>query len=145
MPFTLNLQRHFISFAIFFTVVSAERIFSGGSSYSDHRQMQNYEEIVCPAGTFNGIGEFSMLSYTYSMETAQDANIFDVIQNIEEQILLFFAENLLSCNDDEEEINWAFTNEQPMFTKEQLGIIGVKSVPEENTPSSLCKFSLMFS
>jgi hypothetical protein len=90
------------------------------------------EEITCMDQTYNG---FLDLSYTYAMETVSDVNIYDVIANIEGEIMIKLSETVLACGGNVDGVDGS---EMPSDRKE-LGIVGVNSLPPDS-PSQLCKW-----
>jgi hypothetical protein len=89
------------------------------------------EEITCMGQFYAGSVD---LSYTYSLETDAGTDPYEVISNVQGQILVRLAETILGCGKDEVD---AADADLP-FSKDQLGIIGINSLPEDR-PSQLCK------
>lgn len=91
------------------------------------------EEITCMDQSYNG---FLDLSYTYAMETVSGVNIYDVIGNIEGEIMIKLSETVLTCGGNVDGVD---DSELP-FDRKELGIVGVNSLPPDS-PSQLCKFT----
>ena len=89
------------------------------------------EEITCMDQSYAGSID---LSYTYSLETDAGTDPYEVISNVEGQILVKLAETILACGKNELD---AADADFP-FSRDQLGIIGINSLPEDR-PSQLCK------
>lgn len=88
------------------------------------------EEITCMDQSYNG---FLDLSYTYAMETISDVNIYDVIDNIEGEILMKLSETILTCGGN---VDGGAGDEEYPFDRQELGIVGVNSLPPDS-PSQL--------
>jgi len=87
------------------------------------------EEITCMDQSYNG---FLDLSYTYAMETISGVNIYDVIANLEGEIMIKLSETVLTCGGNIDEVD----GKEVPFDRKELGIVGVNSLPPD-TPSEL--------
>jgi hypothetical protein len=69
------------------------------------------------------------------METISGVNIYDVIKNLEGEILIRLSETVLTCSgNNADELNDTILP----FERKDLGIVGVNSLPPDS-PSELCK------
>ena len=102
----------------------------------DNQTPTYLEEITCPDQSYTG---FIDLTYTYSVETLFDTNPFDVISNIEGEILLKLSETVLSCEGGGTDAD----DSASLFSKDQLGIVGINSKPEDKK-SQLCAYRCDF-
>lgn len=93
-------------------------------------------EITCMDQSYTGSID---LSYTYSLETNAGTDPYEVISNVEGEILVKLAETILACGKNEVD---AADADLP-FSRDQLGIIGVNSLPEDR-PSQLCKYFVQY-
>ena len=89
------------------------------------------QEITCMNHSYTGSID---LSYTYSVETNAGTDPYEVISNVEGEILIKLSETILACGKNEVD---AADADLP-FSRDLLGIIGVNSLPEDR-PSQLCK------
>jgi len=82
--------------------------------------------------TYTGILD---LSFTYSMETSYESDIYNVLADIEGEILIKLSETVLSCGETD-----AFPAATGVpFDKAGLGIVGVNSFVNPHAPSELSK------
>jgi hypothetical protein len=83
---------------------------------------------------------FLDLTYTYSMETVNDKDIYPIIKNIEGEILLALSDTVLPCVKTQQnlasDVTWdpGYT-----FDKKSVGIVAINSSPRDK-PSELSKF-----
>ncbi len=94
------------------------------------------QELSC-TDSFTG---FLDLTYTYTMESDLDYDIYPIIDNIEGEILLKLADAVLPCI--QKQANLAFDihfDEDHPFDRNSLGIVAINSKPPDN-PSVISKF-----
>lgn len=119
------------------TVASSSRIHSFTDSYRELQgdETPSYPRALSCDDTYSG---FLDLTYTYSIETVRHKDVYQIIHDIEGEILMKLTA-VLQCIDKETYVaSDSGVEENLPFDREILGVVGIESDPPDR-PSELTK------
>lgn len=125
------------------TVASSSRIHSFTDSYRELQgdETPSYPRALSCDDTYSG---FLDLTYTYSIETVRHKDVYQIIHDIEGEILMKLTA-VLQCIDNETYVaSDSGVEENLPFDREILGVVGIESDPPDR-PSELSKFKTLYS